>query len=341
MSLRATYLGLELTNPLIIGASPLTADLDTIRALEDAGAAAFVLPSLFEEQLLQEQLSMVHAIDHPPEGFAEAASFFTEPPGLTLGSERYLAHLTRTVEAVDVPVFASLNGTTQAGWVDYATRMEQAGASGIELNLFNVATDPHLSAAQIEQQALRLVEAVRSRVRVPLALKLSPFYTSLPNLAQRFGELGVDGLVLFNRLYQPDIEPETQRLFRSHVPDPLELALRLHWVGVLFGRFPGSLAVTGGACEARDVIKATMAGASAVQMVSAILREGPAHVTNVLTGLSQWLEVNDFASLDQMRGSLSMQRCPDPSVYTRDNYIQLLQTWPREPSPESEVDRQA
>ena len=335
-NLRTGYLGLELSNPLIIGASPLTADLDTVREMEDAGAAAFVLPSLFEEQLLQEQISTIDAINHSPEGMAEAPSFFTEPPGLTLGSERYLSHLAQVAEAVDVPVFGSLNGTTRAGWLEYATLMEQAGASGIEMNLFNVATDPQVTAQQIEQQATSLVEEVRRRVQIPLAIKLSPFYTSLPNVAQQFGELGVEGLVLFNRLYQPDIEPETQTLYRSHVADPLELTLRLHWTGVLFGRFPGSLAVSGGVNGARDVVKATMAGASGVQLVSAIMRHGPSHLAVICREISQWLEENEFESLNQMRGSLSMERCPEPHVYTRDNYIQLLQSWPKEFQPGAE-----
>ncbi len=328
MNLESTFAGYRLANPLIVGASPLTASLDMVRRLEDAGASALVLPSLFEEQLVQEQIATMHAMEYPSEAIGEATSFLAEPAGLSLGSERYLAHLMAASEAVDIPVFGSLNGTTRGGWIDHARLIESAGAAGLELNLFNAATSVHRSAAQIENETIQLVKEITRRVQIPVVLKLSPFYSSLPHLAKALIDAGAAGLVLFNRLYQPEIDPEQLEIKREHVADPTELTLRLHWVGVLYDQVGGSMAVTGGVRTARDVVKATMAGADAVQLVTTLLACGPDHVAQMLGELATWLQENEYESLEQMRGSMSLSRCPDPQVYKRDNYMQLLQSWP-------------
>lgn len=327
MDLRTTYLGFELTNPLIVGASPLVRHIDSARRLEDAGAAALVMHSLFEEQLISEQLATADAIDTPAESFAEATSYFPNLPEFKLGPEQYLEQLAKVKQAVDIPVFGSLNGTTAGGWTEYARLIEQAGADALELNTYDLALDPEQDSKTVEDRTVALVKAVRGSITVPLAVKLSPFYTSLPNLAGRLVDAGADGVVLFNRFYQPDIDVEQLEVRRLDLSDPTELLLRLHWLAILSGRLEASLAATGGAHSALDVVKAVMAGAHAVQMVSALLRNGPAHLTAVLEQLSFWLDEHEYESLQQMQGSMNLIRCPDPQAYQRANYIQLLESW--------------
>ena len=327
MDLRSTYLGFQLTNPLIVGASPLTGRLDSVRRLEDAGAAAVVMHSLFEEQLVREQLATAAAMETPAESFAEATSYFPSLPDFKLGPDQYLAQLGQIKEAVDIPVFGSLNGTTPGGWVEYARLIEQAGADALELNTYDLVTDPDQDGASVEQRTVELVEAVRQSIKIPLAIKLSAFYSSLPNLAQRLVAAGADGLVLFNRFYQPDIDVEQLEVQRLDLSDSSELLLRLHWLAILSGRVDASLAATGGAHNSLDVIKAVMAGAHAVQMVSALLRNGPQHLTTVRQHLTAWLEEHEYDSLAQMQGSMNLTRCPNPEAYERVNYIQLLESY--------------
>ena len=327
MDLRTTYLGLKLANPLIVGASPLVGDLDAARRLEDAGAAALVMHSLFEEQLASEQLATAAAIDTPAESFAEATSYFPTLPDFKLGPEQYLTRLGQVKQAVGIPVFGSLNGTTRGGWLEYARLIEQAGADALELNTYDLAVDLETDGAAIEDRLVALVEAVRASIKIPLAVKLSPFYTALPNLARRLIAAGADGLVLFNRFYQPDIDVEQLEVMRLNLSDPSELLLRLHWLALLSGRIDTSLAATGGAHSSLDVIKAVMAGADAVQMVSALLKNGPEHLTAVRQHISAWMEEHEYASLTQMQGSMDLTRCPDPKAYQRANYIQLLESW--------------
>ncbi len=328
MDLSSTYLGLRLPHPLIVGASPMADDLDLVKRLEDAGAAAITLRSLFEEQLVLEQLASNRARDLHTESFAEATSFLPEPVDYALGPDEYLEQLRRIKASVSIPVIASLNGHTDRGWLEYARLMEQAGASAIELNVYSLETDPERPAAAVEQDVLDMLHSVRRVTRLPLALKLSPFYTALPHFARRAVEAGADGLVLFNRFYQPDIDIEELEVAHTlHLSDSSELLLRLRWLAILSGRVPGSLAVTGGVHSATDVMKSVMAGAHGVQMVSALLRHGPSHLRAVIADLGRWLDEHEYESLSQACGSMSLERCPDPAAYERGNYMRMLHGW--------------
>lgn len=328
MDLRTTYLGMTLPHPLVVGASPLADDLDGVKRLEDAGAAAIVLRSLFEEQITREQLAEHEHLDHHAESFAEATSYFPSPNAFALGPFQYLEHLQRVKAAVDVPVLASLNGATPGGWIDYARLMEQAGADALELNLYRMATDPETTSAQVERQAIETVAAVKQAVGIPVAVKLSPFYTAFAHVARELDRSGADALVLFNRFYEPDIDPEDLAATRTlHLSDSSELRLRLHWMAILSGRLRASLAVTGGVHTALDVVKATMAGAHVTQMVSALLMRGPRHLGTVLSDLAAWLEEHEWSSLAQMRGNMSLLKVPDPDAYERANYMLMLQNW--------------
>jgi dihydroorotate dehydrogenase (fumarate) len=330
MDLRTTYLGLELPHPFMPGASPLVDDLDTVKRLEDAGAAAIVMHSLFEEQIRREQVATFLHTERHGESYAEALYYFPRPEAFTLGPEEYLAQLARIKGTVRVPVIASLNGTSLGGWLTYARDMEQAGADALELNVYAVPSSPEESAVDIEGRTLEMLRALKAKVRIPVAVKLSPFYTSLPHFAHRLQMAGVDGLVLFNRFYQPDIDPENLSLNRDlHLSTSAELPLRLQWLGFLRDVARCSLAVTGGVHDGRDAVKAVMAGADAVQMVSALLRHGPSYLRRVRDEMIAWMHEHEYTSLAQMKGSMSRTSCPDPSVYERANYMLMLQSWER------------
>ena len=327
MTLATTYLGFELPHPLVPGASPLAEDLDTVRRLEDAGAPMITMYSLFEEQVVREELSLTSSIETPKECYAEALSYFPDPDEFVLGPDEYLEQVRKVKAAVSVPVVGSLNGTTEGGWLRYARLIEQAGADALELNLYELALDTQESGEAVERRGLEVVRAVKRQVRVPVAVKLSPFYSSIANYAHRLDEAGADGLVLFNRFYQPDIDVERQELVRVNLSSPSELLLRVRWIGALSGRVRASLAATGGVHTALDAVKAVMAGAHATQMVSALLRHGPGHLRQVRQELALWLEEHEFESLRQMQGSMSLLRCAEPAAYQRANYIKLLQSW--------------
>jgi dihydroorotate dehydrogenase (fumarate) len=335
MDLSTTYLGLELPHPLMPGASPLVDDLDTVRRLEDAGAAAIVMHSLFEEQLIEERMTR-YRLDLNEECYAEAQSYFRGIAGfdldvdsdIALGPDQYLEQIHRIKRAVAVPVIASLNGTTPGGWTEYAGLIQQAGADALELNVYYVATNPLESAAEVEERLLEIVGSVRRVVTIPLAVKLSPFFTSLANLATRLGAAGADGLVLFNRFYQPDLDLERlEAAPRLHLSDSSELLLRLRWLAILSGSVTASLGVSGGVHTSHDALKAVMAGADAVQVVSALLRYGPAYLGVIREGVANWLEEHEYDSLRQLHRSMSLQRCPDPQAFERGNYVRILQSW--------------
>jgi dihydroorotate dehydrogenase (fumarate) len=316
--LTTEYLGMRLPHPLVAGASPLADDLDGVKRLEDAGAAAIVLRSLFEEQITREQIAEHINLDSHGESFAEATSYFPGPDAFALGPFQYLEHVRQVKAAVRVPVVASLNGATPGGWIDYARLMQQAGADALELNLYRIATDPETTSAQIERQAIETVGAVKRAVTIPVAVKLSPFYTAFAHLARELDRNGADGLVLFNRFYEPDIDPEELAATRAlHLSDSSELRLRLQWMAILSGRVRASLAVTGGVHTALDVVKATMAGAHVTQMVSALLMHGPRHLRTVLHDLAAWLQEHEWPSLAEMRGNMSLRKVPDPDAYSR------------------------
>ncbi len=328
MDLRTNYLGLQLVHPFFAGASPLADDLDTVRRLEDAGAAAIVMRSLFEEQIAQEANSRWRFVDFLDGLSPEARGFLPDASTYHLAPDAYLEHLRRVKAAVAVPVIASLNGTTRAGWIHHARRMEQAGADAIELNVYAVAADPEHSGAGVEEATLELLSAVVAVVTVPVALKISPFYSSLAHFAAAASRAGAAGLVLLNRLFQPAIDPQALEVQRVlHLSDSSELAMRLRWLAILAPQFRGSLAVSGGVHTTLDAVQALMAGAGAVQMVSALLRHGPSRLAEVRLGVEAWMVENGYERIDQLRGCMDLSRCPDPSGYERANYIHMVETW--------------
>lgn len=328
MDLSTTYLGFQLPHPVVAGASPLSDDLDGVRRLEDAGAAAIVLRSLFEEQITREQMAEYSNLETHGESYAEAASFFPSPLSFALGPASYLEHLRRVKDAVAIPVLASLNGATPGGWIEYAQLMEEAGADALELNLYRIVTHPGTSGAEVEGRAIDTVRAVKNAVTIPVAVKLSPFYTALAHLARELDRVRADGLVLFNRFYQPDIDADQLAATRTlHLSDSSELLLRLHWIAILSGQVRSSLAVTGGVHTAYDVVRSTMAGAHATQMVSGLLKHGPLRIQTVLTDLREWMKEHEWSSLAEMRGNMNLSRVPDADAYERANYMLMLQSW--------------
>jgi dihydroorotate dehydrogenase (fumarate) len=328
MDLSTTYLGLKLPHPFMPGASPLVDDVDNVRRLEDAGAAAIVMHSLFEEQITREDWFHFRATEMYRESFAEALSHFPKTESFALGPDEYLDHIRRVKAAVSLPVIGSLNGTSPGGWLKYAQLIEQAGADALELNLYNVAAGVDDAAQTVEDRAVEMVCLVKEAVRIPVAVKLSPFYTALGHFAHRLDDAGADGLILFNRFYQPDLDPENLEVMRTlALSTSSELPLRLRWLGVLSGRVRASLAVTGGVHTHLDALKALMAGADAVQVVSVLLRRGPSYLKILIAELTAWIESHEYESLAQLKGSLSLHSCPDPRAYERANYMLVLQSW--------------
>jgi dihydroorotate dehydrogenase (fumarate) len=327
MDLTTRYLGLELASPFMPGASPLVDDLDVVMRLEDAGASAIVMHSLFEEQIVSERSGLARAY---AESSAEAQSYFPAASEYALAPERYLEHLARIKRRVHVPVIASLNGTTAEGWLEYARLIEHAGADALELNFYHVATDLREDGAAVERRVIDIVAVLKESITIPLAVKLSPFYSSLPNMVWQLSRLGAAGVILANRFYQPDIDPETlETVPKLQLSDSSELLLRLRWLAVLFGRTPVSMAASGGVHEPIDAVKAIMAGADVVQIVSALLLHGPAHLGYIRQSFSQWADEHEYESLTQLRGSMSLSRCPDPEAFERGNYLKVLQSWQR------------
>lgn len=329
MDLSTRYLGFALPHPLVAGASPLVDDLDTVRRLADAGVAAIVMHSLFEEQILRHMHGVESYIFAHEQNFQEALTYFPRSEEFILGPDQYLAQIIGVKKAApQIPVFASLNGMNQGAWLDYARRIEEAGADGLELNLYFLPTDIDQDAFFVEQQAVEVVAQVRQSVKLPLAVKLSPYYSSLPNFAKRLEGAGADGLVVFNRFYQPDIDIENLEASpHLHLSNSSELLSRLRWLALLEGRTKMSLALTGGAHTVEDIVKAVMAGADAVQLVSVLLKTGPEMVGTLVDRLRLWMEEHEYESIDQMKGSMSFQHVPDPQAFERANYVKILQSW--------------
>jgi dihydroorotate dehydrogenase (fumarate) len=328
MNLNTSYLGFQLPHPLIAGASPMVDDLDTVKRLEDAGVAAIVMHSLFEEQITREQEGTILDMELHNANSAEALSYFPAPGEFRLGPENYLEQLRRIKEAVTVPVIASLNGTSSSGWLGYAKLLEQAGADALELNVYYMATSPQETAAQVEARTLDVLKNVKSAVKIPVAVKLSTFHTALPHLAQELVDAGADGLVLFNRFLQPDIDLEHLAAEATlRLSNPVELLVRLRWLAILHGQVKVPLAASGGVHSAMDAMKSVAAGASAVQMVSALLIHGPEHLNSVREEMIHWMEEHEYESLQQMLGSMSLNKCPNPLAFTRANYMRMLQGW--------------
>lgn len=328
MDLQTTYLGLKLAHPVMPGASPLVDQLDSVKRLEDAGAAAITMHSLFEEQITREQLGMVYHMELLDHGSAEAVSYFPQADEFRLGPHDYLEQIRRIKSAVAVPVIASLNGTTAEGWLDYARLIQDAGADALEMNVYHVATDARETGAAAERRVLDIARAVKAATSLPIAVKLSPFYSSVAHLAAELDQLGIQGLVLFNRFYQPDIDlQELQAVSSLTLSSSQDLLLRLRWLAVLHGQVKASLAVTGGVHTPLDVLKAVMAGASGVQTVSALLKHGPGHIRTLVDGVRAWLEEHEYDSLQQALGSMSLQRSPNPAAFERANYMRVLNAW--------------
>ncbi|MGF1601462.1 MAG: dihydroorotate dehydrogenase-like protein [Thermosynechococcaceae cyanobacterium] len=329
MNLSTTYLGLTLHSPLVIGAcAPLTERLELLRQLEDAGAAAVVMHSLFEEQLRQERVELHHHLTHGTESFAEALTYFPEPNIFHVGPEAYLNHIRQAKERVDIPIIASLNSSTLGGWTSYAQQIEQAGADALELNLYAIPTDIATPGMAVEQTYLDIVRAVTTTVNIPVAIKLSPFFSNLAHMAQRLTDAGANGLVLFNRFYQPDIDLETLDVAPNLLlSTPQDLRLPMRWIAILYGAVPIDFAATSGIHTAADVLKMLMVGANATMLVSVLLRHGIEHIRILERDLFQWLEEHDYNSVQQLQGSMSQVNCPDPSAYERVQYMQAIQTY--------------
>jgi dihydroorotate dehydrogenase (fumarate) len=328
MDLTTDYLGLKLKNPLVVSSSPLTESVENILRLEEAGAAAVILPSIFEEQLALEGNSLDGDISRGTESYAESLSYFPVYEDYRLGQDAYLSLLHHAKFRAGIPVIASLNGATAGGWVRFAKEIEQAGADGLELNTYSLVTDPAISSGEVEKALVDLVRQVRQNTKLPIAVKLSPNYTSLPNLARQLDAAGAEALVLFNRFYQPDFDLEELDVIpRLSLSRPEELLLRLHWVAILYGNVRANLAVTGGVHSGQDVLKAIMAGAQVAMTVSELLVHGIDRLSEIRAEMMRWMEEHEYQSIDQMRGSLSRRSVPDPSPFERGNYIKTLDSY--------------
>lgn len=328
MDLSTHYLGLNLKNPIVPSASPMSKTVGSVRLMEDYGASAVVLFSIFEEQIRHESKEMHHHLTYHAESYAEATSYFPEAGDYHSGPEEYLEHIRKLKESVSIPIIGSINGVTDGGWVEYAKLIEQAGADALELNVYYIPTDVNLTSDDIEQTYFDIVKDVRNQVKIPIAVKLSPFFTSIPNVAQRLEKIGVNGLVLFNRFYQPDINLESLNVEPGVIlsnSDALRLPLR--WIAILHKKVKADLAASTGVHSAEDVLKLTMAGANATMMCSALLRHGAKKIREVLTGVQQWMVEHEYASLNDMRGSMSHHSVADPSSFERANYMKALQTY--------------
>ncbi len=323
--LRTTYLGLQLKSPLVASASPLTGNVETLKALEEAGAAAVVLPSLFEEQIEHEETTVHDMLEQGVQSFGEALTYFPEMDDYNTGPGAYLEHVAAAKKALSIPVIASINGVTPGGWVRYAELLQHAGADAIELNVYAVETDRYASAASVEDRTLRLVSRMHGALSVPLAVKVGPYYTAFANTAARLAEAGAAGLVLFNRFLQPDIDLEAMTVRPElQLSTNEEMRLPLRWIAILRGRVPLSLAATSGVQTRDDVLKLVLAGADVVMLASALLREGPGLLRELTQGLAEWLEERDYASVEQLKGSMSQETCGDPRAFERTHYVRAL-----------------
>jgi dihydroorotate dehydrogenase (fumarate) len=328
IDLSTTYLGLRLKNPLVVSASPLCEDVDNIRRMEDAGAAAVVLHSLFEEQIDFESQHLDRFLSQGTESFAESLSYFPAMANYRLGPNEYLEHIRRTKAAVRIPVIGSLNGVSTGGWIRYGKMIQEAGADALELNVYYIPTDPEMGSAQVEQIYLDLVRDVKGTLKIPVAVKLGHAFTAMANMARRLDQAGADALVLFNRFYQPDFDLENlEAVPHLTLSNSYELLLRLHWVAILYGRLRADLAVTGGVHTARDVLKAMMAGARVAMMTSALLNSGIGYLAKLRTDLLAWMEEREYASIRQMQGSMSYRSVAEPAAFERGNYMKVLSSY--------------
>lgn len=332
--LTTTYLGIELKNPLVPSSSPLMQKVDNIQRMEDAGAAAVVLHSLFEEQIARDSFALDHYLNYGTESFAEALTYFPDLLGYNRGGDGYLEHIRRVKQAVNIPVIASLNGFSTGGWIEYAREMQQAGADALELNTYYIAADPAQTSSDLEQMYLELVREVVKTVHIPVTVKLSHFFTAFANMAQRLAWVGADGLVLFNRFYQPDFDLESLEVVPSlDLSHPKELRLRLQWAAMIYGRVDADIAITGGVHSAEDVLKCMMAGANVAMLTSVLLEQGIEQLAVILQQMEAWMRLNEYESVKQMQGSMSYKNVAQPAAFERANYMRVLQAY--EPRPDN------
>ncbi len=328
MNITTNYLGLKLSSPIVPSAGPLSQDIGNIKAMEDSGAGAVVLFSIFEEQIEHEELEFYHHTAPHLDSHAEALSYFPSPKDFKTGPEEYLDHIRKAKEAVSIPIIASLNGKSLGGWIDYAKKIENAGADALELNIYRLATDINKSGSEVESSYIEIVSEVRKSVSIPIAVKLGPSFSSIAWMANQLDKVGANGLVLFNRFYQPDIDLEKLEVVPSVLlSTPMDLRLPLRWIAILYNRINADLAATSGIYSEQDVIKMIMAGASITQMLSSLLKFGISHIAEVITKLVYWMEVNDYESLEQMRGSMSYMNVADPAQFERANYMKILNSY--------------
>jgi dihydroorotate dehydrogenase (fumarate) len=328
IDLTTGYLGLKLRTPLVASSSPLCKDIANILRLEDAGASAIVLHSLFEEQITTESGVLDRYLSEGTESFGEALSYFPEMTSYNLGPDPYLNHLRKAKESCDVPVIASLNGVSTGGWIRYAQLMEQAGADALELNVYFLPTDLEMTGEKVEEMYSDLISHVKASIRIPVAVKVGPFFTAFANMAKRLDEAGADALVLFNRFYQPDFDLNALEVVPNLVlSDSSELRLRLHWAALLYNRIRPDIAITGGVHTAEDVVKGVMAGARVTMLTSALLRHGPEYLSKLEEDLGDWMEEHEYESIQQMRGSMSSQAVTEPAAFERANYMKVLSSY--------------
>jgi len=328
VDLKTTYLGLELKNPLVASASPLSENVETVKALEEAGVSAVVMYSLFEEQIIHESMELDHFLSKDTDSFAEALSHLPEMGRYALTPEVYIDQVKALKAAVDIPVIGSLNGVSTGGWIEYAQKIEEAGADALELNLYYLPTDTELTGTQLETAYVTLVQDIRGKISIPIAVKLSPTFTALPNFAKRLANAGANGLVLFNRFYQPDFDLDNLEVVPNlNLSNSDELRLPLRWIALLYGRVDADLALTSGVHKAEDVLKAMMAGAKVAMTASALLKKGPKRATKILSKLEKWMEENEYESIQQMQGSMSQQAVAEPAIFERTNYMKVLNSF--------------
>ncbi|MDK2970428.1 MAG: hypothetical protein PWP23_183 [Candidatus Sumerlaeota bacterium] len=326
--LTTNYLGFELQSPLVVSASPLCQEIANIRRMEDAGASAIVLHSLFEEQINIESNTLDTYLSQGSESYGEATSYHPDLPSYKIGPDAYLEHILKAKAAVDIPIIASLNGVSPGGWTDYARLMAEAGADALELNIYFTPTDMNMTSEAVEATYVDLVKSVKQTVKIPVAVKIGPYFSSMANMARKLDEAGADALVLFNRFYQPDFDLEYLEVTPNlQLSNSLELRLRLRWVAILYSRIKADMAITGGVHEFTDVLKSMMAGAKVAMMTSALLRHGIGHIATVRRQLFDWLEENEYESIQQMQGSLSMKSAPNATAYERANYLKVLSSY--------------
>ena len=328
VDLTTTYLGLKLKNPLVPSASPLMRKVDNIKRMQDAGAAAVVLHSLFEEEIRHASQQLDYYLFYGVDSFVEAAGYFPDLEKYNRGPDGYLEHLSKVKAAVSIPVIGSLNGVSAGSWVEYAKKIEDAGADALELNVYYLAVDPAQTGSDVEQMYLDVLREVKASLHIPVAVKLGYYFTAFANMAQRLAQAGADGLVLFNRFYQPDFDLENLDVLSNlDLSNPYEVRLRLRWIALLYGRVQADLAVTGGVHTAEDVLKAMMAGANVAMMTSALLERGIDHLRMMLAGLGRWMEEHEYESIQQMRGSMSQKSVAQPAAFERANYIRVLHSY--------------